>query len=124
MTTKPPQPAECFCGTELEAGVCPNGHDPAPQPDTDFPVATWTPVSSEAATTPFADEHPEDSCKKCGRPNIVWFAPNDLWNRYVRDQGEPGILCPVCFVKLAEQGGLITTWSVAPDVINKRSRHR
>ena len=20
--------AECFCGTELEAGICPNGHDP------------------------------------------------------------------------------------------------
>lgn len=22
------QPVECFCGTELEAGLCPNGHDP------------------------------------------------------------------------------------------------
>jgi hypothetical protein len=39
MATRVHQPAageqptnetpECFCGVELEAGICPNGHDPA-----------------------------------------------------------------------------------------------
>lgn len=29
----PSSPEECPCGTELEAGLCPNGHDPAPAPD-------------------------------------------------------------------------------------------
>ncbi|HEX5704889.1 MAG TPA: hypothetical protein VFX97_16950 [Pyrinomonadaceae bacterium] len=58
--------------------------------------------------------HPEDSCKKCGRPNVVWFAPNDLWNRYVRDTNEPGILCPVCFIQIVERGGVSVRWSVAP----------
>lgn len=58
--------------------------------------------------------HPEDSCKKCDRPNVVWFAPNELWNKYVRDNNEQGILCPVCFIQLVEQGGMHPTWSVAP----------
>lgn len=56
-----------------------------------------------------AESHPEDSCKRCHRPNISWFAPNDLWNQYARDRNEPGILCPICFVQIAEQNGLSTT---------------
>lgn len=28
----PAAPTECFCGTELEAGICPNGHDPITAP--------------------------------------------------------------------------------------------
>ena len=61
-----------------------------------------------------AGEHPEGCCHKCGRPNIVWFAPNGIWNKVVRDAGEKGILCPVCFVQLAEKAGFWGVWKVAP----------
>lgn len=56
----------------------------------------WRPVETD-------DAHPERTCQKCHGPNVVWFVPNELWNRVV---GSPdGILCPVCFVKLAEEKG-------------------
>lgn len=60
------------------------------------------------------DAHPEDFCHKCGQPNIVWFAPNELWNKSVRAANEPEILCPVCFVQLAEAAGVNAVWEVAP----------
>lgn len=66
------------------------------------------------------ESHPEDFCKKCGRPNVVWFAPNEMWNKYVRDN-EPGILCPVCFIQLVEREGVSATWSVAPQDYYLRS---
>ena len=57
-------------------------------------------------------EHPEDFCDKCKRPNIVWYADNDLWNAVVDDCGI--ILCPVCFVEMAEARGLkCTSWRVS-----------
>lgn len=59
--------------------------------------------------------HPEDFCHKCGRPNVVWFAPNELWNKAVREVGAPEILCPVCFVQLAEVTGISAVWKVAPE---------
>lgn len=49
------------------------------------------------------DRHPESYCHKCGGPNIVWFVANPLWNKYVPDDG---IICPVCFVQIAESCGL------------------
>lgn len=64
-----------------------------------------------------AQAHPEDHCQRCGGPNVIWFAPNELWNRVV---GSPnGILCPVCFIKMAEAMGISTTWRLEPeDAIN------
>lgn len=59
--------------------------------------------------------HPEDFCERCRRENIVWCAPSELWNKVV---GSPnGILCPVCFAKLAEAGGLIAVWRLTPTQI-------
>jgi len=59
--------------------------------------------------------HPEDTCKQCGGSNVSWFAPSLLWNQYARDAGRPGILCPVCFIKIAESVGLPEqTWEVKP----------
>jgi hypothetical protein len=55
--------------------------------------------------------HPEDICQKCGGDNIVWFAPNDLWNKH---RGEFNILCPMCFIALCEAGGVDAIWSVRP----------
>jgi hypothetical protein len=55
--------------------------------------------------------HPEDRCERCGGPNIVWHAPNELWNRYA---GDHSILCPVCFARLADAAGGRKIWRLAP----------
>lgn len=60
--------------------------------------------------------HPEDFCHKCGRPNVVWFAPSSLWNLVVRTKGEPEMLCPTCFIRLAEEAGINgQAWKVEPE---------
>lgn len=60
-------------------------------------------------------QHPEDYCHKCGGPNITWFAPSPIWNKSVREHGEKEILCPVCFVQLAEAAGFNSAaWRLAP----------
>lgn len=57
--------------------------------------------------------HPEATCQRCGRENIVWHAPNDVWNNAVPDDG---ILCPVCFVKAAEHAGITpASWRLTPE---------
>lgn len=62
--------------------------------------------------------HPEDSCQDCGGPNVVWFAPNDLWNAVFPrgpNRGPDRLLCPVCFIRLAERAGLDgKAWEVKP----------
>jgi len=67
-----------------------------------------------------AESHPEDYCHKCGGPNVVWFAPSPIWNKAVREKGEKEILCPVCFIKLAESAGFDQkAWKVAPEEMEK-----
>lgn len=57
-------------------------------------------------------EHPEDFCDKCKGPNITWYAGNDLWNAVTED--EWSVLCPICFVKIAEKKGIgCTSWRVS-----------
>ena len=61
--------------------------------------------------------HPEAFCGRCGRPNVTWFAPSEVWNRAV-PQG--GILCPVCFVQAAEKAGIRPpAWEVRPEILGK-----
>ena len=57
-----------------------------------------------------AGHHPEDICTDCGGPNVVWHAPNDLWNRVMG--GEGGILCPRCFIQRAKADGINEVWRV------------
>ncbi len=57
-------------------------------------------------------EHPEDKCEKCGGPNICWCCDSPLWNEVARSRGR-GILCPICFVKMAQEHGYPTaTWKL------------
>lgn len=56
--------------------------------------------------------HPEDYCQKCGHWNPVWFAPNELWNKF---RGEYNILCPNCFARLCWDGGLNVVWEMKPE---------
>jgi len=57
-------------------------------------------------------------CQECGGENPVWFAPHDLWNRVMGGEDckdDPGgILCPVCFIRRAEQVGIKEIWWVGP----------
>lgn len=43
-------------------------------------------------------------CQKCGRDYPVWFAPNALWNRVVKE--DEHFLCMDCFALLAEERGV------------------
>lgn len=66
-----------------------------------------------------ASDHPEDTCEDCGRDNVVWFTPSDLWNAVCRPQGYQSdpMLCPVCFIRRAEALGIVpTAWRVIPEV--------
>lgn len=64
--------------------------------------------------------HPEAACQRCGRPNPVWSAPNDLWNAVMGD--ESGIVCPSCFAAQAEDQGDVTTgWRFEPVGSNDRT---
>jgi hypothetical protein len=56
---------------------------------------------------------PEDGdtvCQLCGGENPCWFAPNDLWNKVMG--GEPGILCPTCFLVKAAAIRPETVWQI------------
>lgn len=62
------------------------------------------------------DNHPENKCEKCGGRNITWHADSDVWNEVARKDGW-GILCPICFVKLAEKKGIIpTAWKLSQEI--------
>jgi hypothetical protein len=43
-------------------------------------------------------------CQFCDREYVVWFAPNDLWNRVVGDRAS--FLCPTCFTVAADEAGV------------------
>lgn len=59
-------------------------------------------------------DHPEDTCQKCGGPNITWFVNNSQWNRVVLHRWS--ILCPICFVREAEAIGIrATAWKLVPE---------
>ena len=58
--------------------------------------------------------HPEGTCDRCGGGNVCWFAPSPLWNTVARSHGY-GILCPLCFIVLAEAQGLRAAWKIEPE---------
>ncbi len=65
------------------------------------------------------DWHPEDFCHRCGHPNVKpWSVDPKIWAEVfpqgVSDPWE-GIICPQCFVELAEVGHVSTTWRIVPN---------
>lgn len=63
-------------------------------------------------------------CDDCSGPNPVWYAPNALWNLVMggpEAKDDPGgMICPVCFIKRAEDGGHVPTawmlhWELRPE---------
>ena len=71
-----------------------------------------------AAATPGGLQmaEPETYCHRCFRLNIPWTAPSPLWNEVMRggdiNGQEPfeGIVCPMCFMQLAEEKNIATGW--------------
>lgn len=59
----------------------------------------------------------ELDCTRCGAPNPVWYAPDDVWNRAMRRHGvEESIVCPSCFALLAESAEPgIVRWAFIPE---------
>lgn len=71
--------------------------------------------------------HPEDYCHLCGGRNLrAWYVGNELWNKVVGE--EITILCPICFVEIAEKKGITpTAWCLsregdAPNILHKALR--
>jgi hypothetical protein len=67
----------------------------------------------------------ETVCDECGGPNPVWFAPSQTWNLVMGGpdaKGDPGgFLCPTCFIRKAEAGGIVpTAWTVAPEDVSAK----
>ena len=61
-------------------------------------------------------EHPEATCGTCGGDNVCWFAPSSIWNSVARRDGTDPMLCPRCFIKLAESHGYNkAAWRVEPE---------
>jgi hypothetical protein len=57
-----------------------------------------------------------EACQKCGGINVCWFVPSPIWNKAVRDAGEPDCLCIACFIVLAEAAGFNDqAWKVVPE---------
>jgi hypothetical protein len=58
--------------------------------------------------------HPEATCEDCGGSNVVWFAPNGIWNRVCRPEGyeRDPMLCPRCFAIRANRLGICGAWKM------------
>lgn len=50
-----------------------------------------------------AKSHPENYCHQCGSKNVIWYAPNELWNELCESWE---IICPKCFQERADERGI------------------
>lgn len=82
--------------------------DPPDAPSWVQSVAPATIDAQRAARWP--DFHPENFCHRCGQRNPPWFTPN--WDE--AGLGHGGILCPGCFVLVADPDGRYKTWALRP----------
>jgi hypothetical protein len=61
---------------------------------------------------------PEATCERCNRKNARrWHAPSPLWNAVLRQpdgSDKWNVLCPVCFVELAEELVGPQVWCLRP----------
>jgi hypothetical protein len=79
-------------------------------------------AAAQARAGESADSHPEGTCERCRLTNVTWFCQNKLWNKY---HGDYDILCPVCFVQLAEIAGAHpTSWELREEVLGNNTPSR
>jgi hypothetical protein len=73
--------------------------------------------------TPGRTAEAESQCRRCGGPNVSWAAPSPLWNAVMRGGSIDGpwefgeLICPTCFVVLAEERGIACDWTVAAKTV-------
>ena len=107
------------------ASRAPRGLQPAPKSEMAVLDLSWEAVEKMILSTPPSSlcgmavvpvGHPEAVCHDCGGANVVWFAPNNLWNQVVRksNKADP-ILCPRCFILRATAAGICDAWTVLPE---------
>lgn len=53
-------------------------------------------------------------CENCGRRYAAWFAPNELWNAVVKEDGY-SFLCPTCFTGWAVALGMDDVFVLSTD---------
>lgn len=58
--------------------------------------------------------HNSETCQKCGRRYLLWFAEHDLWDAVIGHYN--GLRCPKCFDKEASRLGLVLEWN--PSVVH------
>lgn len=46
---------------------------------------------------------------------MVWGAPDHIWHE-VTSLGEKGLLCPLCFDRMAKAKGIVVAWIVANEL--------
>lgn len=77
----------------------------------------------EAEVAGWPGEVPETRCGRCFGPNRVWVAPSPLWNQVMRGGDingaeSCGIVCPTCFMILAEQQGVAEFWRLSAERVH------
>lgn len=64
--------------------------------------------------------HPEETCQRCGNPNILsWSVDSDRFNAAMEalELTRAAIVCPSCFVEGHEKAtGLRPHWVLVPDM--------
>lgn len=66
----------------------------------------------------------EEICHRCGGANRSWSAPSPLWNAVMRGGSINGpwefgeIICPTCFMVLAEERGIASGWWLHAQVVH------
>jgi hypothetical protein len=73
---------------------------------------------------PEPQAYPEETCRRCGGPNVGWFAPSPLWNAVMRGGSINGpqefgeLICPTCFCVLAEERGIASVWRLHAQAVH------
>lgn len=83
-----------------------------PNRDGDTTVRPWKPSDGDLR------------CQSCGRPNVIWYADNETWNRVMPDDG---VLCIPCFIARAEPvlaGQGLVAWGLFSDSAPFRTEFR
>lgn len=73
----------------------------------------------EVLSTDAGARDSESYCHRCDGPNRPWSAPSPLWNAVMRQTPDvwlwEEIICPTCFMVLAEDAGIAACWRLDAD---------
>lgn len=79
------------------------------------PMCDSTPRTDDEPWEPWEGNGP---CQDCGGRNVVWVAPNHIWNSVMQssvNKAGVGFLCPNCFIVRAFYAGHRVVWSLHPE---------